>query len=224
MEPVPEVSVQSPDQPKKKKKHLFLKVMLGLIAFLILAAAGTYAWLRFIVNPGPNAIARGLEQTEPDEAATQTLRANLSLGTVEAAVFPMPDAQGNPNQGEGQVVLVRYALDDSQGSQTALSVRDIALQLCTAIVRQNSQGLSAVTYTGIHFTEGGNNVLSLSAPIQAQKDWVEGRLSDREFLHAIKLKVHDPLYFRPLIQAYLDAYVADRIFDALFGWLIGGKS
>lgn len=224
MEPDPEVEVESQNPPKKKKKHLFLKVLLGLIAFLLLAAVGTYAWLRFIVNPGPNAIARGLAHTAPDEVATQALRNSLSLGTVEVTVFPMPDAQGNPNQGTGEAVLVRYPLDDAQGSQTTQTVRDIALQLCGAIVEQNRLGVSDVTYTGVHFTENGNNVLSISAPIQAQKDWVEGRLTDREFLHAIKIKVHDPLYFRPLIQAYLDDYVGDRIFDALFGWLIGGKS
>lgn len=218
----PNVPETKEEIPKKKKKHRFLKFLLGLVILIAIVFVGLFAWYKLFLNPGPNKVARALDSSPIDEETSQMLQTSVNMQGVSILALTMPDEEGNLENQNNRVILVTYAADDIAPDQENLLVRDIAYRLINPIVNANRAEALNIEYSAVHFTNEGNNVVSVSAPMQAQTDWIDGKITDDEFMKYVSIKVQDPAYLRTLVQKYLDEKIGDSIFDALFGGLIGG--
>jgi len=218
-----QVASEIPNEaPKKKKKHRFLKFLLGLVVLILIVFIGLFAWYKLFLNPGPNKVAKALDSSPIDEETGQKLQTSVNMSGVSILALTMPDDDGNLENQTDRVVLVTYAADEISPDQENMLVRDIAYRLINPIVSANRNEALNIEYSAVHFTNEGNNVVSVSAPMQAQTDWIDGKITDDEFLGYVSIKVQDPAYIRILVQKYLDKKIGDSIFDTLFGWMVGG--
>lgn len=213
---------QEPDQPLKPEKGKSKKgrgCFIVLIVLLLIIGGGVFTVWR-AMNPSPGPIARTLMDTPPDEAATEAVTAALARDGFErgvaAVVLPLPDERGNPSADKGSAVLL--ALDLSGGfvpAETEESMRRQALDMVTAVVEANrTEGLD-INYSGCSFFSDGKRVASLSVPMEAMEAWVEGQISDQQFLAAVQVKAHDIGYYVNLAQEYLDVAIGRAITRAI---------
>lgn len=226
VQPEPE-NMQQPQQNSvaadkgAKKGGCFKGCLIALLILLVLGGgAAFFAWRA--INPGLGPIAKAMADTPYDEVATEAVNHALQqegvARGVTAVVIPLPDEKGNPAEDIGSAVLFAVNLTDGFiPAETEEGMRQQAMQIVRAAVAANGQEGLDIKYSGYGFYNEGKAVASMSAPIEAMEAWVDGTISDEEFLGAVTVKVHDVGYYISLAREYLDMAIGNAIVQAIFG-------
>ena len=205
----------------KDKRKGCLKWCLIIAVVLIVIGGSAFFLLWRALNPRPGPIAQAMAKTAADEVATEAVnralvREGMDRG-VTAVVIPLPDERGNPAEDMGSAVLFAINLTDGFVlAETEEGVRQQTLQIVRAAVEANrNEGLD-IKYSGSGFYHEGEPVASMSTSIEAMEAWVDGRISDEEFLRAVTVKIHDVGYYIRVAREYLGTAIVDAVFGAIF--------
>ena len=211
----------SQENTKDRKKGGCLKGCLtAFLVFVIIIAVGGFMLWQSFPKPGP--VARAILETPLDYAATRAVQESIDASGVSAgtvvAVLPLPDERGRPVADGGNITIISMDFNDGfnlTGGEEGM--RRQALQIAGSIVDANKAGDLDIRNVNYGFVEGDVPVIGMSVSMNAQQAWVEGRISDEEFLENVGVIVHDVDYVMEVAQRYLDMAIGAAIMRAIFG-------
>jgi len=185
----------------RKKKRRSLKWALVAVLALLLIGIGVFVSWR-LLNPGLvsiddlHPIARTLLETPPDDYSTAVVNnylemEGLSQG-VEAAVIPLPDEEGNPADDMGNLLVLSINRDgrfETIGTVEGMQMQ--AMQIAWAISDANWYEELDVVLVECSFYNKNLAVASMFFSMASVDNWVDGLISDEEFLGRTYLMFHD---------------------------------